>query len=58
MSQAKPIPSDLEIAQAAQLLPITAIAQQLGLGEDDLELYGRYKAKVHLDVIDRLKAGP
>ncbi len=59
MSAAKtPIPSDLEIAQAAQLKPIKDIAATLGLTEDDLELYGKYKAKVHLDVIDRLKDRP
>jgi len=52
------IPSDLEIAQAAKLLPITRIAEQLGLTGDDLELYGQYKAKVHLDVIERLRDRP
>jgi formate--tetrahydrofolate ligase len=53
-----PMPSDLEIAQAAQLRPITEIARALGLSEDDLELYGKYKAKVHLEVIDRLRDRP
>ncbi len=52
------VPSDIEIAQAATLLPITRIAQRLGLKEDDLELYGRHKAKVHLDVLDSLKDRP
>ncbi|MBN1310888.1 MAG: formate--tetrahydrofolate ligase [Anaerolineae bacterium] len=53
-----PVPSDIEIAQATPLIPIVEIASQLGLTEDDLELYGKYKAKVHLDVLDRLKDRP
>jgi len=52
------VPSDIEIAQAATLQPIVDIAKGIGLEEDDLELYGKYKAKVHLDVIDRLKDKP
>ncbi|MBK5093072.1 MAG: formate--tetrahydrofolate ligase [Actinobacteria bacterium] len=52
------VPSDLEIAQAAKLQPVVDIAKKIGLEEDDLELYGKYKAKVHLDVIDRLKDKP
>ncbi|NTV51747.1 MAG: formate--tetrahydrofolate ligase [Candidatus Firestonebacteria bacterium] len=52
------MPSDLEIAQAAALRPITEIARTLGLNEDDLEPYGKYKAKVHLDVITRLQNRP
>ncbi len=52
------VPSDLEIAQAAKLKPIVEIAERLGLTEDDLDLFGRYKAKVHLDVLDRFKDRP
>src|SRR5674536_252861 len=52
------VPSDLDIAQAAKMQPIVEIAKNIGLEEDDLELYGKYKAKVHLDVIDRLKDKP
>ncbi|MCI6841509.1 MAG: formate--tetrahydrofolate ligase, partial [Clostridiales bacterium] len=37
---------DIEIAQEAKMLPITEIAGKIGIGEDDLELYGKYKAKV------------
>ncbi len=48
----KPVPSDLEIAQSATLLPIIAVAESLGLTSDDLDFYGKYKAKVHLDVLD------
>ncbi|MFO7732747.1 MAG: formate--tetrahydrofolate ligase, partial [Candidatus Aminicenantes bacterium] len=54
----KPVPSDIEIAQSAELQPIVRVAEALGLGEDDLDLYGRHKAKVHLDVLDRLKDAP
>jgi formate--tetrahydrofolate ligase len=47
------IPSDIEIAQAARMLPITEIAAQLGLGADDLDTYGKYKAKIPLEVAQR-----
>ncbi len=40
------MPSDIEISQNAKLLPITEIAGQIGLSENDLELYGRHKAKI------------
>jgi formate--tetrahydrofolate ligase len=45
-----PVPSDLEIAQEAPIEPILSIAERVGLVPEDLELFGRYKAKVHLDV--------
>jgi formyltetrahydrofolate synthetase len=51
----RPVPSDIEIAQAAKLRPIQEIAEAAGLKASELELYGRYKAKVHLEVRDRLK---
>ena len=47
-------PSSLEIAQAAKLLPITEIAAAAGLEPEELDLYGTYKAKVSLSVLDRL----
>ncbi|MCD6519572.1 MAG: formate--tetrahydrofolate ligase [Anaerolineae bacterium] len=50
--------SDLEIAQAAEIKPILEIAEEVGLTKDDLEPYGWYKAKVHLDVLDRFKDKP
>jgi len=50
--------SDLEIAQAAELKPILDIAESVGLSKEDLEPYGWYKAKVHLDVRDRLRERP
>jgi len=53
-----PVPSDIEIAQAATPLPITQIAAEAGILSDELELYGKSKAKVHLSVRDRLKNAP
>jgi methylenetetrahydrofolate dehydrogenase (NADP+)/methenyltetrahydrofolate cyclohydrolase/formyltetrahydrofolate synthetase/formate--tetrahydrofolate ligase len=52
------VPSDLDIAQAAKLKLIVEIADLLGLGEDDLDLHGKYKAKIHLNVLDRFKDRP
>src|ERR671929_1399505 len=50
--------SSLEIAQEAELLPIETIAEQTGLTPDEFEPYGRYKAKVSLDVIERMADQP
>jgi formate--tetrahydrofolate ligase len=50
------IPSSLEIAQTATLRPIADLAEEAGLLDDEVELYGRYKAKVGLSVLDRLAA--
>ena len=47
------VPSDIEIAQQAKPRRITEIAAQLGLGEDDLDLYGKYKAKLPLEIAQR-----
>ncbi|MBN2097194.1 MAG: formate--tetrahydrofolate ligase [Candidatus Omnitrophica bacterium] len=55
MSTHKKVPSDLIIAQRAKLKPIRIIARELGLREKELELYGNYKAKVALSVLQRLK---
>jgi methylenetetrahydrofolate dehydrogenase (NADP+)/methenyltetrahydrofolate cyclohydrolase/formyltetrahydrofolate synthetase/formate--tetrahydrofolate ligase len=52
------VPSDLDIAQAAKLKPILEIAELVGLTEDDLDLFGKYKAKIHLDVLEKLKDRP
>jgi len=54
----KNVPSDLDIAQAARLKPIIEIAKKIGIKEDELELYGRYKAKISLSILDRLKNKP
>jgi formyltetrahydrofolate synthetase len=52
------IPSSLEIAQSAILRPIREIAEEAGLLPDEVELYGRYKAKIDLSVLDRLATRP
>jgi methylenetetrahydrofolate dehydrogenase (NADP+) / methenyltetrahydrofolate cyclohydrolase / formyltetrahydrofolate synthetase len=53
-----PVPGDLEIAQDAELKPIALLASEIGLLPEELELYGPYKAKVTLDILDRLKDIP
>lgn len=53
-----PVPSDIEIAQAAVVSPIKEVAEALDLSEDDIDYYGKYKAKVHLDVLKKLKDRP
>ncbi len=52
------MPSSLEIAQQATLRPIAEIAEQLGLLDDEVDLYGKYKAKIDLSVVDRLADRP
>lgn len=47
--------SDIEIAQNADMKPIVKIAKKIGLTEDDIDLYGKYKCKISLDVMERLK---
>ncbi|WP_040330853.1 formate--tetrahydrofolate ligase [Clostridium ihumii] len=47
--------TDIEIAQSAKMLPIVEVAKSMGLKEDDVELYGKYKAKISLDVLNREK---
>ncbi|MFW5787359.1 MAG: formate--tetrahydrofolate ligase [Halanaerobiales bacterium] len=47
--------SDIEIAQEAEMKPIIEIAKNLDLSEDDIEQYGKYKAKVKLEVMDRME---
>ena len=49
--------TDLEIAQASVMKPITEIAKTLGIKEEDLEQYGRYKAKLPLELSDEKKIG-
>ena len=53
-----PVPSDIEIAQAATMKPIGDLAAELGLLPDEIELYGPHKAKVKLTVLERLKHIP
>ncbi|MFT5875391.1 MAG: formate--tetrahydrofolate ligase [Clostridium sp.] len=45
--------SDIEIAQSAKMLPILKVAEKMGLTEDDIDLYGKYKSKISLDVLKR-----
>jgi formyltetrahydrofolate synthetase len=52
------VPSNIAIAQSARPLPIAEIAAEAGILAEELEPYGRYKAKVHLSVRDRLKDAP
>lgn len=49
-----PVPKDIEIAQSATLKPIRQVAHELGVLDSELELYGDFKAKIKLDVLDRL----
>jgi formate--tetrahydrofolate ligase len=51
----KKVPQDIEIARRAKLTPIKTIAKKLGLKDKELALYGDYKAKVSLSVLERLK---
>ncbi len=51
----KPYLTDIKIAQRAQMKSIKEIAKNLGIAEDELELYGNYKAKVSLDLLKRLQ---
>jgi len=50
------VPSDIAIAQAAKLRPILDVAADLGLTPDDIEQYGKYKAKIRLDALERRPA--
>lgn len=50
--------SDIEIAQQAKMMKIVDVAEKLGIGEDDIELYGKYKAKLSMDLIRRLESKP
>ncbi len=50
--------SDIEIAQAAEMLPISEIAREIGVNADDLELYGKYKAKLPLSLREKLRDKP
>ncbi len=54
----RPVPSDIEIAQEAVLKPISQVAEEAGILPEELELYGPYKAKVSLDILERLKDRP
>src|SRR6478752_4614381 len=53
-----PMPSSLEIAQGAKLRPVVDIGAEIGVLPEELELYGPYKAKIRLDILQRLKDRP
>jgi formyltetrahydrofolate synthetase len=53
-----PVPSDIEIAHAATIKPIKDLMKEIGLEEEEVELHGKFKAKVKLDVLDRLQEVP
>ena len=55
MSTTTAVPSDLEIATNAKIRHINEIADKLGINRDDLEYYGKYKAKLPLNLIDENK---
>ena len=54
----RPVPSDIDIAQAAKLKPILQVAEEIGIRPNELELYGPYKAKIKLEILERLKKRP
>lgn len=54
----RPVPSDIDIAQAGKLKTIMQIAAELGIRENELELFGPYKAKIKLEILERLKSKP
>jgi formate--tetrahydrofolate ligase len=56
--QVNPIPSDIDIARAAVMLPIEQIANRLGISPDDLEPYGKTKAKISMELYKRLRDQP
>ncbi len=58
INRRQPVPSDIEIAQEAQLKLISVVAEEAGLLAEELEMHGSYMAKVRLDVLERLKDRP
>jgi formate--tetrahydrofolate ligase len=52
------VKSDIEIAQSAEMKPIIQIAEKIGLTDDDLELYGKYKAKLSSDTLNKIQGNP
>ena len=50
--------TDIQIAQEAKMLPITEVAEKVGIMADDLELYGKYKAKLSYELMEKVKNQP
>ena len=50
--------TDIEISKSASMRKITEIAKEIGINEDELELYGNYKAKISNELQDRVKCNP
>ena len=48
--------TDIEIAENCKMLPITEVAEKIGISADELELYGKYKAKISLDTIEKFRS--
>ena len=57
MTAVSPVPTDIEIAQRAKPRPIVDVAAEIGLSADDLDLYGKYKAKIPLELSQRPPKG-
>lgn len=58
LKRRSPVPSDIEIAQESDIKPIAQVAEELGLLPEEIEFYGNTKAKVKLEVLERLKDAP
>ncbi|MCX6038819.1 MAG: formate--tetrahydrofolate ligase, partial [Chloroflexi bacterium] len=54
----RPVPSDIDIVQASDIKPIALVAEEVGILPEELEFYGPYKAKVKLEILERLKDIP
>jgi methylenetetrahydrofolate dehydrogenase (NADP+) / methenyltetrahydrofolate cyclohydrolase / formyltetrahydrofolate synthetase len=54
----RPVPSDIDIAQASDIKPISQVAVEVGILPEELEFYGPYKAKIKLEILERLKDIP
>lgn len=54
----RPVPSDIDIAQASDIKPIAQVAEEVGILPEELEFFGPYKAKVKLEILERLKDVP
>jgi methylenetetrahydrofolate dehydrogenase (NADP+)/methenyltetrahydrofolate cyclohydrolase/formyltetrahydrofolate synthetase len=53
-----PVPADIDVAHSVKLKPITVVARECGILDEELEPFGSTKAKVRLTVVDRLKSEP